>query len=110
MGQAGDAQPNLIISYKVEWSGVVVVCGSLDCGACEMVELKRQRRVKELRRAAQTLGFRRAGCGLFRELTGEILYRAALKDKEVQETWQGNLLQLHEQATLMLRKLGRRPT
>lgn len=71
MGQAGDAQLNLIIIYQVELSVVVVVVnGSLDCGASEMVELKKQRGVKELRRAAWMLGFRRAGCGLLRELTG----------------------------------------
>ena len=79
-------------------------------GDHEIVELKMLRGVTELSRAALTLGFRRVGCGLFRELAEGILYEAAQKGKGAQENWQvlkDNLLQLHEQSILILRKLGR---
>lgn len=82
---------------------------ALTVGDYEIVELKVLRGMKELR-ATLTLGFGRADCWLFGELSERILHETVLKSKGAQENWQvvkDNLLQLHEPFTLILRKLGR---
>lgn len=103
MGQAGDAQLDLIITNKV---GTMETSGSLDCW------LPWNRGVdaegSEGAESSTDLGFRRAGCGLFGELAKGFLYEAASKGKGDQENWQvlrDNLLQLHEQSILILKKL-----
>lgn len=107
MGQGGDARLDLIITNKVELSGAVVTSGSFDCwlpwnrGA--------DAEVSEGAESSTDLGFRRAGCGLFRELAEGFLYEAAWKGKRAQENWQvfkDNLLQLHEHSILILKKLA----
>ncbi|GAB0184567.1 hypothetical protein GRJ2_000922000 [Grus japonensis] len=101
---------DLVLTNKESLVGNVKLKGSLGCSDHEMVELKILRAVRRAHSKLNTLDFRRADFGLFRDLLSGIPQDKALEGKGAQDNWlifKGHLLPAQEQRIPTKRKSGK---
>ncbi|GAB0205898.1 mitochondrial enolase superfamily member 1 [Grus japonensis] len=103
------AMLDLILTNKEGLVGDVKLKGSLGCSDHEMVEFRILRAARRAHSKLNTLDFRRADFGLFRDLLGRIPWDKALEGRGAQDSWlifKGQLLQAQERCIPTKRKSG----
>ena len=101
---------DLVLTNKEGLVGNVKLKGSLGCSDHEMVEFKILRAARRVHSKLNTLDFRRADFGLFRDLLGRVPWDTALEGRGAQESWlifKDHLLQAQESPIPMRRKSGK---
>ncbi|GAB0204607.1 mitochondrial enolase superfamily member 1 [Grus japonensis] len=101
------AMLDFILTNKEGLVGDVKLKGSLGCSDHEMVEFRILRAARKVCSKLNTLDFRRAGFGLFRDLLARIPWDKALEGRGAQDSWlifKGHLLQAREQCIPTKRK------
>jgi len=104
------AMLNLALTNREGLMGNVKLKGSLGCSDHEKDEFKNLREVRRAHRNLTTLGFRRAGFSLFRDLLVRGPQDKAPGGREAQESWsvfKDHLLQAQEQCIPTKRKSGK---
>ncbi|GAB0183929.1 mitochondrial enolase superfamily member 1 [Grus japonensis] len=98
---------DLILTNKEGLVGDIKLKGSLGCSDHKMVEFRILRAAKRACSKLTTLDFRRADCGLFRDLLGRIPWDKALEGRGAQDSWlifKGHLLQAQQRCIPTKRK------
>ncbi|KAK4824035.1 hypothetical protein QYF61_009626 [Mycteria americana] len=88
-----------VLTNKEGLVGKVNLKGSLGCSDHEMVEFNILRAPRRAHSKLNTLDFRRAGFGLFRDLLGRVPWDTSLEGRGAQESWlifKDHLLQAQE--------------
>ncbi|GAB0186968.1 mitochondrial enolase superfamily member 1 [Grus japonensis] len=101
------AMLDLILIKKEGLVGDVKLKGSFGCSDHKMVEFRILRAARRAHSKLNTLDFRRADFGLFRDLLGRIPWDKALEGRGAQDSWlifKGHLLQAQEQCIPTKRK------
>ncbi|GAB0183916.1 mitochondrial enolase superfamily member 1 [Grus japonensis] len=101
------AMLDLILTNKEGLVGDVKLKGSLGCSDHKMVEFRILRAARRAHSKLNTLDFRRADFGLFRDLLGRIPWDKALEGRGAQDSWlifKGHLLQAQERCIPTKRK------
>ncbi|KAM6092638.1 uncharacterized protein LJ206_005604 [Theristicus caerulescens] len=104
------AMLDLVLTNKERLVGNVKFKGSLGCSDHEIVEFKILRALRRVHSKLNTLDFRRADFGLFRDLFGRVPWDKALEGRGAQESWlifKDHLLQAQERCILIKRKSGK---
>ena len=104
------AMLDLVLTNKEGLVGNVKLKGSLGCSDHEMVEFKILKAVRRAHSKLNTLAFRRADFGLFRDLLGRVPWDKALEGRGAQESWlvfKDHLLQAQERCISTKRKSGK---
>lgn len=89
MGQTSDIQLDLVLTKKKELVADVIISDSFGCSDHEIVGFKILRGVRKASGTVQTLDFRGATFGFFKQLTGRFSWETALKCQIAQESCQG---------------------
>jgi len=99
-----------MVTNKTELISDVKIAGSLGCSDHALVELAVLRDMGQVKSKVKTLSFRKANVQLFKELGNKTPWETALRDKEVEQSWQifkGTFHRAQELSTPRSKKSGK---